>query len=144
MKYPETPAELFDLCHELFGIGDFDDDAKAGTPWFKVRGTEIAKLKAIMTARRIEARSMGIAAYFCSTRGIPIKATWELIDHITPALIEVQAQRRAEAIQDAEDRLNHAIAVALEQGQQSVADQLMRMSTTRDLPAIEKYLGIVR
>ena len=47
---PKNDAQLFDMLHSLFGIGDFDED---GVPWFRFRMTEIAKLKAIRKRRSI-------------------------------------------------------------------------------------------
>ena len=142
----ETTAQLFDLCHELFGIGGtYDADANPSPPWFKVRMNEIGKLNRILKARRIEVRHMAIAARYCHREGIPIKATGELIQHITPAVIDLRASQNARSAQDLYDRINTAAAVALEQGNTELAERVTRIpfaSAAQALPAIEKELGI--
>lgn len=142
----ESTAQLFDLCHELFGIGGaFDADANPSPPWFKVRMNEIGKLNRIIKARRLEVRSLAIAAYYCHRKGIPIKATGELIGHITEALIDLRANQQTHKAQDLYDRINNAAAVAIEQGNTELAERITRIpfaAAANALPGIEQDLGI--
>lgn len=145
-RLPETAAQLFDLCHELFGIGgEFDADANPSPPWFKVRMNEIGKLNRILKARRVEVRSMGLAARYCHRHGITIKATGELLPYIAPALVEVREQKTMAKAYDLYDRLNHAARVATDRGDSALAERIVRIpyAAAADLlPAIERELGI--
>ena len=142
----ETTAQLFDLCHELFGVGgNYDPDANPSPPWFKVRMNEIGKLNRILKARRIEVRHMALAARYCHRKGIPIKATGELVGHITDAIIDMRANENLRKSQDLYDRINNAAAVALERGNQDLAERVTRIpfaAAEKALPAIEQELGI--
>lgn len=142
----ETTAQLFDLCHELFGIGgEFDADANPNPPWFKVRINEIGKLNRLIKARRLEVRSLAIAARYCHRKGIQIKATGELIAHITDALIDLRVNQQTAKAQDLYDRINNAAAIAIEQGNAELAERVVRIpfSAAADaLPDIERELGI--
>lgn len=144
-RYPETTAELFDLCHDLFGIGNYDEFAANQLPWFKVRMNEIGKLNRILKARGIEVRTMAIAAEYCADKLIPIKATGELIAHITDALIDLRARENDARTQRLHDRINNAVEVALLKGSSDTAERLMRMpvAVAEDLiDEIEAALGI--
>lgn len=143
--YPETTAALFDLCHRLFGIGEYDEYALNQQPWFKVRMNEIGKLNRLLKARRIEVRSMALAAEYCHREGITIKATGELIAHITPALIDLRARQNAEKAQRVLGRINFAVETALAKGLPDTAERLMRMPVAvaeEHLDDIEALLGI--
>lgn len=143
--YPTTPAELFDLCQELFGIGDYDEDAKADVPWFKVRMNEIGKLRRFLDARRIEVRSMAIAAHYCHDQGITIRVTGELIPYIAPALMKMRQDADRLKLSEYEARINRAAQAALARGLDETAERLMRMPMAGSedvLTWIEKQLGI--
>ena len=80
---PKRDAQLFDMLHGLFGIGDFDDSGPV--PWFKFRMVGISKMRAIRKKRQLSFPALAMAARYCYRRHIPIKGVWELVAFIVPA-----------------------------------------------------------
>lgn len=78
---PTTDAELFDLIHQSFGIGDYDADLPNVTPWHKVRVTEIAKIKAIRKKRNYSIAEMTMLVRYVHRRGYRITRTWDLLQY---------------------------------------------------------------
>jgi hypothetical protein len=119
-RLPETPVELFDMCHRLFGIGSYDEYARTDPPWF-------------------------LAADYCHRHGIAIQATGELISYIAPALVEYREQQSLAKAHNLYDRINRAAQVAIEQGNAELAAQITRIpypAAAEALPPIEEQLGI--
>lgn len=77
---PETDAQLFDLVHELFGVGDWDRDLDA-QPWHKVRMAEIAKVKAIRKRYNYSITELTELARFVHERQYRVTKTWDLLQH---------------------------------------------------------------
>lgn len=103
---PASDAELFDMLHSLFGIGDFDDSKDI--LWFRFRMNEIGKLKALRRKRRISLADMALTARYCRRIGEPIDAGWRLCGFIA------DAKREARRIAVPELTRDVAEAVALE------------------------------
>lgn len=89
-REPKDDAQLFDMLHSLFGIGDYDDSQGA---WFEFRMREISKLKAIRRRRQILIGSMAMAARYCFNNDIPIAESYQVVQHIDEARRD--ARRRA-------------------------------------------------
>lgn len=91
-REPTSDAEVFDLLHGLFGIGDYaEDDPK---PWHKMRMVEISKIKAIAKKRHLSYADFYMLATYCAGRGLPIARTWDLLQHYPAALRERSANAR--------------------------------------------------
>lgn len=138
-EYPETPAGCFDLCHELFGFGDFDEDANPDPPWFKYRMTEIGKMSRWMKRRNLGPKTVMITARYVHARGIQVPSFGWLAEHTKDALI---AHRKAE--QDAKraeagNRLQNAVEAAVEAGHHEWADRLLRTPPAAAEQAIRAY-----
>lgn len=119
---PETPAELYDLLREYFGIGDWDD-SKPKMPYFRARMTEISKLKAMLKRRRCTVAEVAIAAEYARREYKPIHAAWQVFVLVPEAL---SAQRALDR-QSQPDLLAEAISEAVEAGEMAWADRLMRV-----------------
>ena len=77
---PESDAQLFDLVHEMFGIGDWDRDLDAKA-WHQVRMAETAKIKAIRARYNYSLEELAELARFVHGRGEHITKTWDLLRH---------------------------------------------------------------
>jgi hypothetical protein len=88
MKEPKSDAELFDMLHEIFGIGDFDETG--AVPWFRFRIAEIAKLKAIRKRRSITLADYAMTARYCHRHGERVKESWQVCGFIADAKREAR------------------------------------------------------
>jgi hypothetical protein len=88
MKEPKTDAQLFDMLHELFGIGNFDESGSV--PWFRFRITEIAKLKAIRKRRSITLADFAMTARYCQRHQEQVKESWQVCGFIADAKREAR------------------------------------------------------
>lgn len=131
---PETPAQLYDLLQELFGVGTYDDIASR-QPWFRARMTEIARLKAMLRKRRVTVEDVAIAAWFAHDRGIPIPATWRLFGLIAEAKRSARERDRQAAAMEREDRRTAAVVEAFNADEHTWAARLINTSD-RDLDAV--------
>ena len=125
MSTPQTPAELHDLLHEMFGIGNYDD-LTSTDPWFRARMTEISKLRAMLKRRRCSIEEVTVAARYARETGKPIHAAWQVFILVPDAL---KAQREAVLINGREalrTQLQDAASEALDLGETEWADRLMR------------------
>ena len=77
---PKTDAQLFDLVHELFGIGDWDRDLDAKA-WHQVRGAEIAKIKALRKRYNYSVEELAELAKFAHDRQLRVSKAWDLIGY---------------------------------------------------------------
>ena len=80
---PEDEAQLFDMIHGLFGVGDFDDSKDI--PWWKVRRAEISKLRGICRKRQISLADMALTARYCYRQRKRIQQSWQLTSYISDA-----------------------------------------------------------
>lgn len=133
-ELPETPAQLYDLLHELFGIGNYDDIASR-TPWFRARMTEIAKLKAMLRKRRCTVAEVAIAAWYAHDAGLPVYGTYRVFQLIPEAKRAARESDRTARASGQLDRRNVAANEAIEAGEQSWADRLISASD-RDIDAV--------
>src|SRR6478735_6520650 len=102
---PETDAQLFDLVHELFGVGDWDPDLDTKA-WFQIRGAEIAKVTAIRKRYNYSIQEMTALARFVHERQYRVTKTWDLLQHYP-------AYRRQRAV-NARQRLDQEFEEILE------------------------------
>lgn len=84
--HPTTDAEVFEMLHGLFGIGDYDEDDEK--PWHKVRMVEIAKIKAIRTKRHWSFGEFAMVARYAHANGHRITKAWDLLQHHGPARLD--------------------------------------------------------
>lgn len=77
---PITDAQLFDVLAELFGIGDWDPDLD-DMAYFRMRTTEIAKIKAIRRKRNYSITEFAALARYVHSRGHRIARTWDLLEY---------------------------------------------------------------
>lgn len=85
---PKTDAQLFDMLHSLFGIGNFDESG--AVPWFRFRITEIAKLGAIRKRRSITLADYAMTARYCHQHGEQVKESWQVCGFIADAKREAR------------------------------------------------------
>lgn len=115
---PTNDAQLFDMLHALFGIGDYDDSVH----WYRFRMLEITKLKAIRKRRQIPLRDMACAARYCYVHHVQIHQSYELCVHIVVA--KRDARRRA--VPDLDRDIELAVTVARDRGEGEWASRLLR------------------
>lgn len=101
---PTTDAEVFDLIHGAFGIGDYDPDDDR--PWHKFRMVEISKIKAIRTKRRWTFDDFAMVARYCKSHRIRVLRAWDLLEHYSKARLEQRALARARP----DERVEMAVA----------------------------------
>lgn len=123
---PETPAELFDLLQQLFGFGDYDEQVNPEPPWFKVRMTEIGKLKRFMKSRNLSARTLGITAWYCHDHQIRVDSFGYLARHVREALVEHRKQADQAKREEAADRLQEALERSTLIGRPDWTERLLR------------------
>jgi hypothetical protein len=85
---PETDAQLFDMLHSLFGIGNFDDSGVE--QWWQFRIREIAKLKAIRKRRGISLADLAVTARYCHRHHEQVRESWQVCGFITDAKREAR------------------------------------------------------
>ena len=96
-KPPKNDAELFDLIHTYFGVGDWDADLDGSVrPWHKVRMAEIAKLKAIRKKRRFTLPDFTMLVEFCHRQRLPVRTTFALLEHWPDAVRDRAANARSQ------------------------------------------------
>lgn len=125
MKRPETPGELFDYLHEKFGIGDYDDQT-AAKPYWKERGTQIAKLKAMMKRRRVDVETLVITADYAVRHKKPIHYYPQLFEQIAEAKREHRAMRHEQRRVDLHNKLWEAAREAWDAGEDEWGERLIR------------------
>jgi hypothetical protein len=108
--HPTSDAEVFEMLHGLFGIGDYNEDDPI--PWHKARMVEIAKIKAIRTKRRWSFGDFAMVAVYCYHQSIRITKAWDLLQHHGKArLAQVNSDRLRR-----ESRAQDAAALELQVG----------------------------
>lgn len=103
--HPTSDAEVFDMLHSLFGLGDYNDDDDK--PWHKYRMVEISKIKAIRLKRRWSFGDFAMVARYCHRHRIPIAKTWDLVPQFGHAKVELVADIRTRR----DDRVTQAVAM---------------------------------
>lgn len=122
---PKTPAAMWDELHRMFGLGSYDDIA-ASEPWYRERIIEIAKLKRLLSSRRATLREVWIAAQYARRENRPVHSTWHVFALIPEAMRDHFRAATDAKRGDAAEELNTAINEALEAGDNSWAQRLMR------------------
>jgi hypothetical protein len=126
VRWPETPSDLFDILHEWWGIGTYDDAVKNETPWYKIRQTEAGKIKRQMTKRKVAMRELFIAAMYCRAQGKIIRESWQLFEHIPDALIASRNARAVHSFKAIQEQQISAVSQAIRYDQPEWAERLMR------------------
>ena len=129
-----TEAELYDYLQATFGIGDWDEHI-SDVPWWKFRGTEIAKLKSMMKRRGATVQQLVTAAQYAVRIRKPIRATYQLFELIPDAMRE---KRQRERRLDTTD-FDAAVAEAVEAGEHEWADRLVRSSGSETQRVIDQW-----
>ena len=134
---PANDAQLFDRLHALFGFGDWtaqppvDSDgelAAGGVPWWKFRGIETAKIKAMRRKRGLSLAELHVAALYCRAHDITVPGPGWLSTHVRDAW--VWWDERVVAGVDAGGEADWEAAVHQEVGNPDPTwrDQLLRAS----------------
>jgi len=114
--FPETPGKLFDLLHEMFGFGYYDDiatETTGGEPWHVVRMAEVSRLKRLLRDRRATEKHVTIAAWHARLTGQVVMRPSDLFALI-PVAMRAYNTALAEGVhQD----LAAEIAVAIDEAQ---------------------------
>jgi hypothetical protein len=80
---PQTDSKLFDVLHEWFGIGTYDEDTDG--PWWSWRIKQVARIKTSRKARDASLPELHISALYCKAHGINVEGVTWLYRHIKPA-----------------------------------------------------------
>lgn len=120
--HPTTDAEVFDMLHDMFGIGDYNEDDDR--PWHKARMVEIAKIKAIRTKRRWSFGDFAMVARYCYTQSIPVRKAWDLLQHHGPARLAAVNNERLQR----EERVQEAVSLELRAGLADADDWAGRLA----------------
>lgn len=139
MSDPTTPAELYDYLQRAFGIGDWDEATADGLPWWKFRGQQIAKLKAMLRKRRATVEQVVIAARYAREHRTPVREHYQLFALIPEAMREQRRQAKEAAQRVWHDDLERAIDEAIEAGETGWADRLMRASGADAVTALNEW-----
>lgn len=130
MKRAKNASELFDLVHEHYGIGGYDELARPEPEWYQIRLREAARLNQLMKKRRVSIEELERALRYCIEQRIQIRKTTELFSHITPSLIAWRKAQLATTAVDRERVREDAIAEALEAGEHDWVERLIRAAGT--------------
>ena len=111
MTKPMTDGQLFDYCHEHFGWGgDYDDVANRSTPWFRVRSTEIGKIKSSRRRKKVEVEQLYATAQWCVAQGIHIRS----VQGLNIYLFEAEQEARERSLADTRRRRDQLINDAID------------------------------
>lgn len=132
---PESPAQLYDLLQELFGVGSYDAVANPEPPYYASRMTEIAKIKAMLKRRRVTVGDVAAAAYWAHEQGRPIAATWQVFAAIPEAKRARAEANRQEAKFVQEDRRTAVVREAFDANEHMWAARLINASD-REIDAV--------
>jgi hypothetical protein len=102
---PKSDAQLFDMLHGLFGIGDYDD--ASDTPWFKHRMTEVIKIKAIRRKRQVSLREWALAARYAYRTKAPIRQSHDVLFYLDKARKEQRTARVSDLGQQIADAITN-------------------------------------
>jgi len=138
MTAPTTPAELHDLLHEMFGIGNYDDLASTD-PWFRARITEISKLRGMLKRRHCTVEEVAIAAEYARETGKPIHAAWQVFILVPDALMAQREERRQRTLDALRHDVEAAASEAYELGEHEWADRLMRASENTAATVVDQW-----
>jgi len=136
LEFPANESALYDLLRAKFGIGSYDE-ADANVPWFRARGTEIAKLKSQMKRRRLTIEDLTIAAWFAERDHRPITQVWHLCNIVGEAK---RAWRQAsQETPHLRRELDAAAAEAHERGDDGWAARLFAADLSTGTVVLEQW-----
>lgn len=138
-EFPSSPAALFDLLQRAFGVGSFDELVNNEPPWFKVRMTEIAKIRSLLKARKATVRQVAIAAWYAQQRHVHVSQSYQLFRLIPEAMRTYNrevARNRSEADREA---VIEAANQAIEAGETAWADRLIRVAPKDAASVLEEW-----
>ena len=130
--FPDTPSKLFDLLHEMFGFGYYDDlatEATGGEPWHKVRMGEVSRLKRLLKDRRATEKQVVVAAWHARTTGQVVLRPADLFALIPTAMRAYNVAMAESSNQDLATEIADAIEEAQEAGETEWIQRLIRANT---------------
>lgn len=119
-------TDLFDLCHEYFGVGGYDELARPEPKWYEIRVREAAHLNRLMKRRRVTLDELERAAHFCHRHGVVIRKCSDLFNYIAPSLMAWRKEQRQRTAVDLEERRHVAIDEAIQAGDEAWVERLVR------------------
>lgn len=131
-----SEGELFDYLQERHGIGAWDE-ATSAIPWWKFRGREIAKLKAMLKKRKALTIQVAVAADYATEHKRPIYAYYQLFALIPEAMTAQRRQGETARKVELARGINESIAEAIAAGEDQWAARLMRTQVS-EAPAVIK------
>lgn len=114
--HPTSDAEVFEMLHGLFGIGDYNEDDPV--PWYKVRTVEIARIKAIRTKRKWSFGDFAMVARYCHAQSVRITKAWDLLQYHGKARLEQVTNDRLSRESRAQEAAALELAVGLPDSQE--------------------------
>lgn len=124
-ELPKSPAAMYDLLHEWFGVGTYDD-VTSSRPFHRERMVEIAKLKGLLKSRRASLAEVYYAACYAREHQKSIHSTWQVFALIPEAMRDRFHQATRRRREDAQVDLNAAIQEAYDAGEPGWAERLYR------------------
>lgn len=126
-RQPETPGELWDLAHEMFGISEWVE-VPGGGPFWEYRRTEVAKVKRSLASRQIKVEHVALALHYCRAEHIDIRNVVWAYKHILDAIRWDKARRASEAGRALQERLDAALAACIAAGDQESLEWHSRLT----------------
>lgn len=120
-----SDAQVFDALYERFGVGDWEDGFSQ-KKWHEWRMTEIVKIKATRTKRRVDPGELLAAVRYCSVNGIDVRSHLGLYEHLRDARKWARVREDVEANRGLEQQIAAAIEHELEQPDSQWLDQFLR------------------
>lgn len=141
MIVPENHSQLYDMLQRRYGIGDGPEQHEE--PYFKIRGREIAKLKATMKRRNVSLDAMALNLWYAEQQNIPIRAVWQLCELTIDAGRAWRKLERQAATEAVRQRLNDYAAEAYAAGHTGWADRFVSCSLDEGSRVIDDYIAFV-
>lgn len=133
------PGDVFDALQARFGIGWYDDLVANDPPYHRVRMTEIAKIKAMTKKRRLSWQDWAVGIWYCDVAGIPVTASWEVVQQIDEGYAAMRAANRArEAAAEMFD-VEDVMAEAWAAGEHEFAVRLQRADPAHQRALMDEW-----
>ena len=125
-RHPETPGELWDYAHQLFGISEWVE-VPGGGPFWEYRRTEVAKVSRSLKSRQIKVEHVVLALDYCRAHHIDIRNVVWAYKHILDAIRWDKARRESEAGKALQERLDAALAACAARDDQDSQEWYSRL-----------------
>lgn len=80
----QTEGQVFDVLHERFGVGDWQEGNDV--PWHEFKRKECIKIKAMRLKRNTSCAELITTVRYCGAHNLDIREHWQLYEHITAAM----------------------------------------------------------